>query len=360
MTDSYQIKARIALAAALVAAALYLAHGLLPAIVWAGVVSVGLEPLRRWMLTRMPGRDTLVAAALTTLVAVVVLAPLAIGVTQAAREAGDVAAWIQHARVDGVPVPAWVGSIPVGSDHIASWWKGHLGDPVAARQQLQTLDMASLMHRSQSIGLNVLARLIALGFIVTTLFFILRDHDSIGRQVDKATRRAFGDAGPRLGSMILSSVRGTIDGVVLVGLAQGAVMGVVYYFCGVPHPVLFALLTGVGAMVPLGVALAVAVPALMLLAAGAVVPMGVMLALAFGMHFVAEHFVKPALIGGATKLPFVWVLVGLVGGIETMGLLGLFVGPAVMAAVVLIWREYAEHGNAVVEAEIHPEADGTV
>jgi predicted PurR-regulated permease PerM len=55
--------------------------------------------------------------------------------------------------------------------------------------------------------------------------------------------------------------------------------------------------------------------------------------------FVADHFVRPFLIGGAARLPFLWVLLGILGGLESMGFLGLFVGPALMAAAVALWRE---------------------
>src|SRR5262249_9979358 len=58
--------------------------------------------------------------------------------------------------------------------------------------------------------------------------------------------------------------------------------------------------------------------------------------------FVADHFVRPALIGASTRLPFLWVLLGIFGGLETFGLIGLFVGPAIMAAVIAIWREGAK------------------
>ncbi len=57
--------------------------------------------------------------------------------------------------------------------------------------------------------------------------------------------------------------------------------------------------------------------------------------------FVADHFVRPVLIGGTTRLPFLWVLLGILGGVETWGLLGLFLGPAIMAALMLLWREWA-------------------
>jgi predicted PurR-regulated permease PerM len=57
--------------------------------------------------------------------------------------------------------------------------------------------------------------------------------------------------------------------------------------------------------------------------------------------FGADHFVRPVLIGGATKLPFLWVLLGILGGVEVWGLLGLFLGPAIMAALMMLWREWA-------------------
>ena len=62
-------------------------------------------------------------------------------------------------------------------------------------------------------------------------------------------------------------------------------------------------------------------------------------ALGFVVLFIADHFLRPIMIGGATKLPFLWVLLGILGGVETLGLLGLFLGPAIMAALVLLWRE---------------------
>src|SRR6478609_6258808 len=65
----------------------------------------------------------------------------------------------------------------------------------------------------------------------------------------------------------------------------------------------------------------------------------VIVALGLAVLAVADHVIRPALIGGATQLPFVWVLFGILGGVETFGLLGLFLGPALMAALVLLWRE---------------------
>ena len=58
--------------------------------------------------------------------------------------------------------------------------------------------------------------------------------------------------------------------------------------------------------------------------------------------FLADHFVRPVLIGASTRLPFLWILLGIFGGLETFGLIGLFLGPAILAAVMAIWWEGSE------------------
>jgi predicted PurR-regulated permease PerM len=58
--------------------------------------------------------------------------------------------------------------------------------------------------------------------------------------------------------------------------------------------------------------------------------------------FIADHFVKPVLIGGTTRLPFLAVLFGLLGGVETLGLIGLFLGPMIMVLFMTLWRQLAE------------------
>jgi predicted PurR-regulated permease PerM len=62
--------------------------------------------------------------------------------------------------------------------------------------------------------------------------------------------------------------------------------------------------------------------------------------------FIADHFVRPIIIGEGAKLPFLWVLLGILGGIESFGLVGIFLGPALMAALVSLWRGWV--------AERHP------
>ena len=93
------------------------------------------------------------------------------------------------------------------------------------------------------------------------------------------------------------------------------------------------------ALTTLGIVIGVA--ALILLGVGGIARAIVVALAGAVVIFLADHFVRPKLIGGVTKLPFLWVLLGILGGVERFQLLGLFLGPAIMAAVMLLWREFA-------------------
>jgi predicted PurR-regulated permease PerM len=315
----------------------------LPALAWAAVFAIALWPLyesarRRWP----PGRhDVLLPAAFTAAVALVFLGPLALVAVQVGHEAHAVAAWVRETQAAGAPVPGWISGLPLVGGRAASWWQANLGEAQGPSELVRRLDSGGqAMAVGRTFGAALLHRAVLFGFTLLTLFFLFRDGTSVRDQMLAAGRRAFGPAGERVGRQVIASVRGTVDGLVLVGLGEGALLGVAYAVAGVPHPVLLGALTAVAAMVPFGAPLAFGIAALLLLAKGAAVAAGVLLAFGFVVTFAADHAVRPVLIGGATRLPFLWVLLGILGGVETWGLLGLFLGPAIMAALILLWREW--------------------
>ena len=181
-----------------------------------------------------------------------------------------------------------------------------------------------------------------IAFTLMTLFFLLRDRDAIVEQCLRASYRVFGPAGERIGRQAINSVRATIDGLVLVGIGEGAVMTIVYSLLGTPHPIMLGILTAVAATIPFGAAVMFAVAAALQIAMGSPVNAGIIVVSGLIVLAVADHLVRPAIIGGATRLPFLWVLIGILGGAATFGILGLFVGPATMAVLVMLWRDFAD------------------
>jgi predicted PurR-regulated permease PerM len=126
----------------------------------------------------------------------------------------------------------------------------------------------------------------------------------------------------------------------LVGLAEGLILGVLYFAVGLPHSALLGALTGVAAIIPFAAPIVYGLAGLYLFSVGNTVGAIVIIVSGTVIVFVADHFVRPFLIGGAARLPFLWVLLGILGGLESMGFLGLFIGPALMAAAVALWREW--------------------
>lgn len=343
-----QTVARVALAAALIGLALWTLWEFIPALVWAGIIAIGIGPSYRTAERHFPPgkHNLLLPSVFTALIALVFVVPLAIAGIRVAREWHIVMEWLISARQTGIPAPDWLAHLPWGADQAVAWWNENLADKDAAVELLHRVDRAQLLVTGRQLGAGLIHRAILFGFSLLTLFFLFKDGDHLVVQMRHASARAFGPSGERIGRQIIASVHGTVNGLVLVGLAEGVLMGIVYAFTGVPHPALFGAVTAVAAMIPFGAPLVFGLAAFMLVAHGSGTAAVVVVAAGMVVTFVADHFVRPVLIGGATKLPFIWVLFGILGGVATWGLLGLFLGPAIMAALILLWREWTDGEGA--------------
>jgi predicted PurR-regulated permease PerM len=340
----------------------WLIKGFVAALIWGLVIAIAIDPLHMRLRQSWPGsgRHTLLAFLLTLGFALIVLVPLVLGIAQAAIEARQVASWILAAKSQGIPPPQWISHIPFAAPVLSEWWSQHLSSPEAATAQLNYFVSADMLTRTRLIGSNVLHRVVIFAFTLLSLFFLLRDRDSIIAQLRRAGDRLLGPASERIGFQAVQSVRGTIDGLVLVGIGEGVVMTIAYLILGVPHPLLLGVLTAIAATIPFGAAFMFVVAALLLLGVGSV--SGAIIVIVFGLIVVgvADHFVRPALIGGATRLPFLWVLVGILGGAETLGILGLFVGPATMAVLVMLWRDLTDNRTPVATEGGTPLPEGSM
>lgn len=340
--------AKAALALLLTGLGLWTLHRYLPALIWAGILGIAFWPLyqravRRWP----PGKHNILLPSVFTLaIGLVFIIPLVIVAVQAAHEVRNVFDSIAEARSSGIQPPEWLGHLPVGRQQATEWWQQNLANPDSANALLEKARRSELVTNSREIGASVAHRAVLFGFMLLTLFFLFKDGGVFTRQLQSASARAFGPAGERVGRQIIASVHGTVDGLVLVGLGEGFLLGIGYVIAGVPHPTLFGLFTAIAAMVPLGAPVVFGIAALVLLTKGSVVAAIVIGVSGMVVTFVADHFVRPTLIGSATRLPFLWVLLGILGGVETWGLLGLFLGPAIMAALMLLWREWSGEKDA--------------
>jgi len=316
----------------------------LSALVWAGIFAIALGPLYRRAINRCPpGRFNILMPLVFTLgVALLFIVPLTMVGIQLAHETHAAAEWLHDVETNGIPTPDAVANLPFLQSQTAEWWRQNLADPRSAHELVERLTRGHMMDVSRLIVVQLARRLTLFAFTLLTLFFLFRNGQSVVRQMRRAINRLFGPGGERVGVRMIESVHGTVDGLVLVGLGVGVILGVLYIFAGVPEPVLFGMVTAVAAMIPLAAPVVFSVAAATLAAQGEIAWAITVFASGVVVTFVADHFIRPALIGGTTKLPFIWVLLSILGGVESWGLIGLFLGPAVISALYLLWREWVE------------------
>lgn len=332
-----------ALALGLLVLGVYTLWNFLRALEWAGVFAIALWPLYHRVVLRFgAGRHNVLLPALFTLaVALVFLVPIGLAGVQLAHEWHDIAEWMRDTRANGLAEPDFLHRLPFGQAQVDAWWGDNLADPSGTKELVQRLTEGRVGNLSRSVGQQVLRRATLFAFTLLTLFFLFRDGLKLTHQVRAAAARAFGPHGERVGQQIVASVHGTVNGLVLVGLGEGLLLGVVYAVAGVPHPSVFGAVTAVAAMIPFAAPVIFGIAALLLAAQGSIAAAIIVVCVGMAVTFTADHFVRPVLIGGATKLPFIWVLLGILGGVEAWGLIGLFFGPAIMAALILLWREWS-------------------
>jgi len=131
---------------------------------------------------------------------------------------------------------------------------------------------------------------------------------------------------------------------VLTALAQGLLAGVGYAGAGLANPVFLGVLTALVALIPFGTPFAWGGVCIWLLVNGQTWPaIGLFLWGTFVVSWV-DNIIRPLVISNATQMPFLLVMFGVLGGLAAFGMVGLFIGPVILAVLVAVWREWLEAG----------------
>jgi predicted PurR-regulated permease PerM len=339
-----QKTARYVLIGALVLAGAWMLRRFIPALCWAAVLAIATSSVYDRWLARFHGRrrDVWAALTFTVLVGAVLVVPLVYGGIIAGREAISLAREFSASAGSGPPpLPPWLAQIPWLSRWVRGFWVEYLGAGAAAP--------GGRMHASpvviewtRIVGLQVARRIVTLAFTLLTLFFVYLDRDRLSTHVPKIFRGLFGSSVDRLLRRVVLAIRAAVDGIVFVAVGEGAIMCGVYALAHAPHPILSGVITGVFATIPFAAPIVFGTIAFVLVAQGSVGAAIVVAAAGTLVLFIADHFVRPVIIGEGAKLPFLWALLAILGGVESFGLVGLFLGPALLAALLSLWRGWVE------------------
>lgn len=323
------------------ALALWIASPFLTPIAWAGVLAIAEWPLCRWISARYPRPRGLGAVVCTLATALLVVLPLSLIASSLVIESQNAIAWLAQVQQFGLKQPEWLGGIPVLGGRLSVWWNAHVATPQAARDLLGSAPAGSMLGWARAIAGEVAKESGVFLVTLVALLSLLISGEQIAAQSRATAARLFGTFGLDFLGRLTLAVRRTVVGTVLVSVIEGSLIGVGYIVAGVPQPLLFAVATIVLALVPFGAWLVFGVAGLVLIGQGHVLAGGLLVGYSIAVMTIGDNFVQPAVIGGSVELPFLLAFVGAFGGLAAMGLVGLFVGPVVMVALLLIWREWA-------------------
>jgi len=241
-----------------------------------------------------------------------------------------------------VSLPEFVRHVPWIGDQAQRLLDQFSSEPAAMSRQITSWLQSTSGNISGIVG-GVGRGIAELFTVLITIFFFYRDGDFLLQQGRILVTRVFGD---RLDSYFTTAgamIRAVLLGFLTTAFAQGLIAGIGYAILGVHGAVLWGAMTGILSVVPLlGTAIVWGSLGTYLLITGHVWR-GIIL-LAWGILLVhpTDNVLRPILISNATHVPFLIVMFGVFGGITAMGLVGVFVGPVVLALGLSIWRNWAK------------------
>jgi predicted PurR-regulated permease PerM len=314
------------------------------ALLWATVLSFSMWPLYSRLVNFLGGRRSLAALLLSMAMIVAVVLPLGMVGLTLGENVAELKSATRRILDEGVPAaPEWLEKVPlVGSAAKASW------DNMASDSSKLTELAKSLIEPVGSwllkAGLTLGSGLGQLALSVLLTFFLLRHGAASAANVSNGIRRIAGERGTHLLNVAGNTVRGVVYGILGTAIAQAVMAGFGFFIAGVPGAGLLAVIMFFVSVIPLGPPLIWLPAALWLFHQGATGWGVFMLVWGLGVSTL-DNLVKPWLISQGSDLPFILILLGVLGGAFAFGFIGVFLGPTLLAVGYRILKEWSAAGR---------------
>ena len=238
-------------AALIIALSLWILHGFLQALLAACVTAIASWPLYVRFGTRLASRMRQSSKALifTLLMTVFVLAPLLFASGALLTEASALLAQIAVADRRGIAAPEWLQQVPMIGRWLAARWQVELAYPGALQAWTQRTDATALLALAESLGQFMARHAFIIAFTILLLFFLYREGHSLANNFRRLLRHSIGERADGYIDLATRAVRASVNSMLVVALFDGFATAVAYMIAGVPHPALWAAITGLLALV---------------------------------------------------------------------------------------------------------------
>ena len=320
-------------AAVVLALSFWLIRSFLIPLIWAAVFAIANWPLYRLCALRAPKaiRAHVLPLAFSILITFLVLGPIVFAFATLARQSQ---AWLTEISImdkGGLLAPSWLRATPMVGTRLADAWNDAAGAPGGLSALLGRVADSSLLRSLQSVGQLIAYHAFVVAITVVALVLFFRRGEELAKALARRIDEQFGRLGGKFAGVAVAALRATVQSMVLVGLIDGIAMGIVYATVHIPSPIASGAVTGILAMLPFIGYFAVAAVCVSQLAHDATATALLVGAVGFVVLFSIDKFVRPMLMAKGTRLDFLGALMGTIGGLQTLGLLGIFIGPMIVA-----------------------------
>lgn len=332
----------------------------LSALMWAAILCYCTWPLYLRLEHLLKNRRTPAALVMVLLISSVLVLPFAVVGFNLAESLSATVAMIQQILKDGLPKPPpWLTSLPLVGDSISTYWQGLANNPEKTTVMIKDYFLQGtgwLLQRGVDLGQGILQ----LSLSVLISFFLYRDGEEVIHRVSDAVAKIAGDRTQYLLGVVGNTIKSVVYGLLGTALAQGILAGVGLRIAGVPNSLLLGLFTFFLALLPFGPPL-VWVPSAIWLYYEKHVGLAIFM-LVWGTLCISgiDNFLRPWLICRGTNLPFVLVLLGVIGGVFAFGFIGVFIGPVLLAVSYALMQEWAGEQKPDSRGVVAPDDDQDV
>jgi predicted PurR-regulated permease PerM len=344
----------------LIVASLWVLRPFLAATVWAATVVVATWPMMLALQARLGGRRWLAVTVMTGAMLLLLVAPLVLAVTTIVDHADAIARWAEAAVSAGVPSPPeWVGRIPlVGSKLLQEWQRlaasSHEELAAQAAPYARTV-VQWLAGQAGNLGL------LLLHFLLTVVIaaILYATGETAARGVRRFARRLAADRGDASVVLAGQAIRAVALGVVVTAIVQSAAAGVGLAVVGIPYATVLTALIFILCIAQMGPLLVLAPAVGWLYWSGDAVWGSVLLVwtlLVGGL----DNVLRPILIKRGADLPLLLIFAGVIGGLVGFGIIGLFVGPVILAVTYRLLESWIADVDRQRGEGADPAPDATV
>ncbi|MCU6500949.1 AI-2E family transporter [Rugamonas sp. A1-17] len=340
MHPRFQPYTRLAAIVLLVIGCLTVLRPFLAAILFATAITISSWPLYLRLLARCKQRRWLAAATMSAGLTVLIIVPLALVTWNIADNATEFYEQIKASLGSGTLVPpAWLKEFPLVGEAADTYLRKLLG----SREELLNVarNLLEPARRFLLGGGMVLGSGVAqVSLAVFVSFFLYRDGQALLAALATGLDKLIGEQGAAVADTVSRTVRGVMYGLLGTALAQAGVAAIGFLIAGVPAVALLSVATFLLSLIPVGPPLIWGGAAAWLFSEGSTGWGVFMLVWGFFVISGVDNVVKPMLISRGSSLPFILVLLGVMGGVLAFGFVGLFIGPTLLAVGLGLLRNW--------------------